>query len=79
MFEVWKKRRERSDVSPGFTERVMACLRERPAAPRLSVAAPASRLQRLVARPWAKAAVVILGVLAGLVRIVMTLDLVLRV
>ncbi len=43
-----------------------------------SAAASASLLRRMAARPWAKAAVVVLGVLLGLVRIVLTLDLILR-
>ena len=77
MFEIWKKRRERIEVSLGFPERVLAHLKERPAPRSVSAAAPASRLRRLVARPWAKAAVVVLGVLLGLVRIVLTLNLIL--
>jgi hypothetical protein len=74
MFEVWKKRREEIDVSPGFPQRVMARLREGPA----TAATASSRLGRIVARPWAKAALIIVGVPAGLVRIAMTLDLILR-
>ncbi len=75
MFEVWKKRREEIDVSAGFPQRVMARLCEGPATP---AAAASSRLVRILARPWAKAALIILGVPAGLVRIAMTLDLILR-
>jgi ferric-dicitrate binding protein FerR (iron transport regulator) len=75
-FEIWKRRRERIEVSIGFPERVMAHLKERPAPRRAS--APVSRLRRVVARPWAKAAIIVLGVLLGLVRIVLTLDLILR-
>jgi hypothetical protein len=33
----------------------------------------------MITRPWAKAAVVVLGVLTGLVRIALTLDFILRV
>jgi hypothetical protein len=77
MFEAWKKRREEIDVSPDFPQRVMARLREGRAAPHAPTAS-SSRLGRILARRWAKAAVVILGVLAGLVRIAMTLDLILR-
>ncbi len=78
LFEAWKKCREKIDVSPGFAQRVMARLREGQAAPHAPAAASSSRLVRVLARPWAKAAVIILGVLAGLVRIAMTLDLILR-
>ena len=78
LFEAWKKRREKIDVSPGFADRVMARLREGRTAPHAPAATSPSRLGRILARPWAKAAVVILGVLAGLVRIAMTLDLILR-
>lgn len=77
MFEIWKKRRERIEVSSGFPERVMAHLKERRVAPPVPVAS-ASGLRRMIARPWAKAAVVVLGVLLGLVRILMTLEVVLR-
>jgi hypothetical protein len=79
MFEIWKGRREHIEVSPGFSERVMEHLKERPA-PRQPAAAAgsASWFRWLVARPWTKAAVVVMGVLAGFVRIVMTLDLLLR-
>jgi hypothetical protein len=78
MFDGWKKRRERIEVSVGFPERVMAHLKERQASRQASAAASASLLRRMVARPWAKAAVIVLGVLMGLVRIIMTLDLILR-
>jgi hypothetical protein len=78
LFEVWKKRGEKIDVSPGFSQRVMARLREGRAAPHAPALASPSRLGRILARRWAKAAVVLLGVLAGLVRIAMTLDLILR-
>jgi hypothetical protein len=78
MFDIWKRRRERIEVSIGFPERVMAHLKECQAPRPASAAASASLLRWMVARPWAKAAVVVLGVLLGLVRIVMTLDLILR-
>jgi len=78
MFDIWKRRRERIEVSIGFPERVMAHMKECQAPRQASAAASASLLRRMVARPWAKAAVVVLGVLMGLVRIVMTLDLILR-
>jgi len=77
MFNTWKRHKERIAVSIGFPERVMTHVRERQAAQQ-APAVSASLLRRVVARPWAKAAVVVLGVLAGLVRIVMTLDLILR-
>ena len=78
MFEAWRKRREEIDVSAGFPQRVMARLCEGPAAPHAPAATSSSRLGRILARRWAKAALIILGVLAGLVRIAMTLDLILR-
>ncbi len=78
MFEAWKKHREKANVSPGFAERVMTRLREGQAAPHAPAATSLSRLGRILSHRWAKAAVIILGVLAGLVRIAMTLDLILR-
>jgi hypothetical protein len=78
MFNTWKRHKEQIEVSPGFPEQVMARLREGRAAGHARAVASVSGLGRVVARPWAKAAVVVLGVLAGLVRIVLTLDLILR-
>ncbi len=78
MFEIWKRRRERIEVSPDFPERVMAHTKERQAPRPAAAVTSVSLLRRMVARPWAKAAVVVLGVLGGLVRILLTLDLILR-
>jgi hypothetical protein len=79
MFNAWKRRKERIEVSTAFPEQVMARVREHRAAGQTSVAVSTSLLGRIAARPWAKAAVVTLGVLFGLARIAVTLDLILRV
>ncbi len=78
MFNTWKRHKERIEVSPDFPEQVMAHLGEGQAPRQASAAASVSLVRRVVARPGAKAAIVILGVLAGLLRIVVTLDLILR-
>ncbi len=78
LFNTWKQHKEKVEVSRGFSERVMTHVGEREVARRASAATSISRLKQMAARPWAKAALVILGVLIGLVRIVMTLDLILR-
>ncbi len=79
MFDIWKERREKIGPSTDFPERVMAQIREcRPARP-ISVATSVSLVGRMAARPWVKAAVVVLGALFGLARIAVTLDLILRV
>jgi len=76
MFNIWKRRRERIEVSVGFSERVITHIRECQATRQAATAT--SLRKRMAARPWAKAAVVILGILIGLVRIVLTLDFILR-
>lgn len=78
LFNIWKKHKEKVEVSRGFSERVMTHVARRAVARRASVTTSTSRLKQMTARPWARAAIVILGVLIGLVRIVMTLDLILR-
>ena len=78
LFNTWKEHKETVEVSRGFSERVMTHVGKREVARRASVTTSTSRLRQMTARPWARAAIVILGVSIGLVRIVMTLDLILR-
>jgi len=78
LFNTWKGHKEKVEVSRGFSERVMTHVAGREVARRASVTTSTSRLKQMAARPWARAAMVILGVPIGLVRIVMTLDLILR-
>ncbi|GEM_PF-2461288 len=78
LFNTWKGHKEKVEVSRGFSEQVMRRVARREIARRTSAATSTSRLRQMAARPWARAAIVILGVLIGLVRIVMTLDLILR-
>ena len=78
LFNNWKRHKETVEVSRGFSERVMTHVGRHEVARRASVTTSTSWLKQMAARPWAKAAIVILGVFIGLVRIVMTLDLILR-
>ncbi len=78
LFNIWKERKERVEVSRGFSERVMTCVAGHEVPRRASAVTLISQLKEIATRPWAKAAVVILGVPIGLVRIIMTLDLILR-
>ena len=78
LFNTWKKHKETVEVSRGFSERVMTHVARREVTRRASVTTSISRLRQMAARPWARAAIVMLGVSIGLVRIVMTLDLILR-
>lgn len=78
LFNTWKEHKEEVEVSRGFSERVMTHVAKRGVARRASVTTSTSRLRQMTARPWARAAIVILGVSIGLVRIIMTLDLILR-
>ncbi len=79
MFDIWKRRREKIGPSTDFPERVMAHIRECQPPRRVSAATFASRVGQMAARPWMRAAVVVLGALFGLARIAVTLDLILRV
>ncbi len=74
VFKIWKTRKAQGDVGREFTDRVMIAIRRRDAA---RVIGPAARLRGIVARPWAKAAVLIMGVLLGLARIIATVHLIL--
>jgi hypothetical protein len=74
VFEVWKARKAQGDVSPEFTDGVMAAIRRREAARAIGPLAP---LRRMAAQPWAKAAALVLGTLLGLARIIATLHLIL--
>jgi hypothetical protein len=74
VFEVWKARKAQGDVGPEFTDRVMAALRRQETTWVIGGLAP---LRTIAARPWAKAAVLILGTLLGLARIIATVHLIL--
>ncbi len=74
VFEVWKARKAQGDVDREFTDRVMMAIRRREAA---RVIGPAARLRGIAARPWAKAAALILGTVLGLARIIATVHLIL--
>ena len=76
LFEAWKRRKEQIEVRRDFSAEVMTRLQES----RRTSRTPdrVSRFLRQIAvRPWAKAAIIVLGVSLGLTRIVMTLQLIL--
>jgi len=76
VFEAWKRRKEQIEVCHDFSAEVMRCIRgNRPAsrAPGWILIA----LNRIAVRPWAKAAMIVLGVSLGLARILLTLQLIL--
>jgi hypothetical protein len=76
VFEAWKKRRAQIEVHRDFSAEVMSRLREsRPAGGTPGRAL--TFLTQWAARPWAKAAMIVFGVSLGLVRIVLTLQLIL--
>jgi hypothetical protein len=74
VFEAWKARKSQGDVGREFTERVMVAVRRREAIRVIGGLAP---LREMAARPWARAAALIMGTLLGLARIVATLHLIL--
>jgi hypothetical protein len=76
VFEAWKRRREQIEVRRDFSAKVMTRIQES----RLTGKTPdrvSMFLSRMAVRPWAKAAVIVIGVSLGLARIVMTLQLIL--
>jgi len=75
VFDAWKAQKSQGDAGPGFTDRVMAGIRRREATRAAENLAPLLRYR--LPRPWAKAAVLILGTLLGLARVIATLHLVL--
>ena len=74
IFDAWKVRKSQDDVSREFTDRVMVAVRRREATRAIGSLTP---LRYVAARPWAKAAAMILGTLLGLARIVATVHLIL--
>ncbi len=76
VFEAWTRRKEQIEVPPGFSAAVMGRIREnRPA--RRTPGRVLAALSRTAVRPWAKAAMIVLGVSLGLARILLTLQLIL--
>jgi hypothetical protein len=73
IFKTWKRHREQIKVSHDFSASVMARIRESRATHRAWI----SLLGPWAVRPWARAAMIAMGVSIGLARIVMTLQLVL--
>jgi hypothetical protein len=76
VFEAWKKRKQRIEVRRDFSSTVMTRLGESRRASGTPNRAAAC-LKQMVARPWAKAAMIVLGVSLGLARILITLQLIL--
>ncbi len=74
VMEAWKARKTQGDTGREFTDRVMIAIRRRETA---RLIGPATRLRKIVARPWAKAAALILGTLLGVARIIATVHLIL--
>ena len=74
VFDLWKARKSQDDMGREFTDRVMAALRRREAT---RVSGSLAPLRAIVARPWAKAAALIIGTLLGLARIIATVHLIL--
>ena len=74
IFDAWKGRRSQNNVSREFADRVMAAIRRRETTRVIGRLAP---LRDIAARPWAKAAAMIMGTLLGLARIIATVHLIL--
>ena len=76
IFKTWRRRKERIEVGRDFSAEVMSRIREgRPAGG--SPAWACHFLNQIGARPWAKAALIVVGVSLGLARILLTLQLIL--
>lgn len=76
IFETWLRRKERIEVRRDFSAEVMSRIRESRAAGG-TPARVRHFLNQMAARPWAKAALIVVGVSLGLARILMTLQLIL--
>jgi hypothetical protein len=76
VFEAWKRHKQRIEVPRDFSAQVLDRLRERRPAGEMS-GRVLPFLAQWAARPWAKAALIALGVSLGLVRILLTLHLIL--
>ena len=74
VFEVWKARKAQDDVGREFTNRVMVAVRRQETTRVIGGMAP---WRAIAARPWAKAAALIMGTVLGLARIIATLHLIL--
>jgi len=76
LFEAWKRRKEQIEVRRGFSDEVMMRLRESRATgetpDRIS-----ALLRQMAAHPWARAAMIAIGMSIGLARILMTVQLIL--
>jgi hypothetical protein len=76
LFETWKRRKEQIEVRRDFSAEVMTRIQKsRPTGKTPGWAS--TFLSQMAVRPWAKAAIVVIGVSLGLARIVMTLQLIL--
>jgi len=74
VFDAWKARKSQGDMDREFTDRVMATVRRRE---QTRTVGGLARLRDIAARPWARAAAMIVGTLLGLARIVATVHLIL--
>ena len=75
IFDAWKSQQSRQDAGGEFADRVMTRIRRRETTP--SAGRLTALLGYIVRRPWAKAAVIIIGAILGIARIVATAHLVL--
>jgi hypothetical protein len=74
IFDSWKAWKSQDGVGREFTERVMAAVRRREATRAIGDLTPR---RSVVAQRWVKAAVLLVGTLLGLARIMATLHLIL--
>jgi len=74
VFDVWKARKSQGDVGREFTDQVMVAIRRREATRAIGGLV---LLRHMTARPWAKAAAIVIGALLGLARIIATIHLIL--
>jgi hypothetical protein len=79
MLEIWRRHKRQRAADRDFCDRVMAAIRLHSAETGRPITDLRSRLSWIAGRPWAKAAVLVVGVLAGLGRIIATVHLILLV
>ena len=74
VFDAWKARKSQTDAGREFADQVMVAIRRREAT---RATGGLVLLRHMTARPWARAAAIIVGALLGLARIVATIHLIL--
>jgi hypothetical protein len=78
VYDAWKQQRQQADCQPGFAEAVMNRIREHEREKHRTFCGVYELMEMISACPLAQAALIIAGVLAGLVRVAFVIGMFLR-